>query len=129
MLVAERKAGVLNRVKQVEDEQVLKMIEAILEVHLGAVDDVSADEAVEEIDIPYFNPLKYHSEAEIKQHESREDFWGYGVDGQPVYGEDVDKSYQKWIEDVKNGTVIPITHEEVKAKWDKKFAEWRSRTQ
>jgi len=128
MLVAERKANILDRVQQVEDEQVLKMIEAMLEVHLGSAEEKPDGEPDADLDIPYFNPLDHYTEEEIKEHESRADFWGYGIDTKPIYGDDVDKSYQEWIKGVKNGSIIPITHKEVKAKWDKKFTEWRSRT-
>ena len=129
MLVAERKAEIINRVQQVEDEQVLKMIEAILEIHLQSIGGGLDDELDEEIGFPSFNPLDHHSREAIKRHYSRKDFWGYDIDGQPVYGEEVDKSYQEWIKGVKDGSIVPITHKEVKAKWDQKFAEWQSRTQ
>lgn len=125
MLVAERKANVLDRIQLVEDEQVLKMIEAMLDVHLEPEAGASDGQMMEAADIPYFNPLDHHTPEAIKLHESRADFWGYGTDGEPVYGDEVDKSYQEWIKGVKDGSIIPITHEEIKAKWDKKFKELR----
>jgi len=128
MLVAERRAGVLDRIQLVEDEQVLKMIEAMLEVHLNPLAEQPETASDDDDVLPNFNPLDHHSEEAIKLHVAREDFWGYGIDGQPVYGDDVDKEYEKTMAAVARGDLKLSTHEEVKAKMEKKLSEWRLRT-
>jgi len=121
MLVAERRASVVSQIQEVEDEQVLKMIEAILGVHLGLTDSEAAEDSV-------FNPLDHHSEEDIKQYQSRDDFWGYDTKGQPVFGDDVDKQHQASMAAVERGEIKLTTHGEFKAKMEKKLSGWRSRT-
>jgi hypothetical protein len=121
MLVAERRANVVNQIQEVEDEQVLKMIEAILGVHLGLTKSSETED-------PVFNPFDHHSEAAIKQHQARVDFWGYDSEGQPVFGDDIDKQHQESMAAVESGEIKLTTHEEFKAKMEKKLSGWRSRT-
>ncbi len=123
MLVAERKANVLERVQQVEDEQVLKMIEAMLEVHLGQGDLVDASP-----EIPAFNPLNHHTPEAIAGFEAREDFIGYDADSTPLYGKEEAKKADRFIEGVLNGTAKVVTHEELKQKMEAKFEAWQQRT-
>jgi NAD kinase len=121
MSIAERKAGILDLVQQVEDEQVLRMVEALLEVHLS-------EEKAEEVDILVFNPRDHHSKEDIARFEATDDFIGYGIDGTPLYGRGEAKKADLAIAGMLNGTIKGITHEEHKKKVEAKFEAWRRRT-
>jgi len=88
MLVAERKASIVEQVKLVEDEQILRMIEAVLKVHLEPTDEsLTTTEEISNQNEPTDN----------------EDLLGYRADGSPVYAKEAKLIYDKQIEEMKRG--------------------------
>lgn len=114
----------LDKLASVEDEQFIKMVEAMLDVYL-AVEDVTPGEASEDEDLaPHFNPLDYHTPEEIAQFEAKDDFLGYGVKGKPLFGRAEAEKADKEIEAILSGEVKGISLEELKIK----TARWQAPT-
>ena len=128
MLVAERKASIVDRVQQVEDEQVLKMIEAILNVHQSEAEGQDDNQTVVDSVGRSFNPLDYYTPRQIADFEAREDFIGYAADKSPLFGIEEAEKMDQAVADIASGKTKGISHVELKERLEKKMEAWRQRT-
>ena len=102
MLVTERKASILDQLKRVEDEQILKVIEAVLKVHLEPVVETEVEEELtDKISI------------------SEEDgLLGYRSDGTPVYAKEASIVYEQRLKEMKAGKFYTVSEaRELRKTW------------
>lgn len=111
-MIAEKTAGILERVRLVKDEAILDAVTHLLDTYLSAQDAVEATTSK----IRDFDPLKYHSPEEIASFEARDDFMGYGIDGRPLYGSEVVEIADREIAAIQRGEANGTSLEELKAK-------------
>jgi hypothetical protein len=114
------RSSIKDYIEDIEDVNFLEAICTLVQLHgtsAGASDDDS--------DI---HPANKHSASDIEKFEDRDDFWGYDIDGKPVYGNEVHDRAEETLAAADRGEIKLTTHEEFKAKMEKKRSEWQSHT-
>lgn len=124
-MIAEKTAGILERVRQVKDESFLDavtdMLDAYLKVQASSHKGVLAESAD-----AFFDPSAHYSSEEITVIEAKDDFLGYDLSGKPVFAEELHTRTEKLLDSVRSGETMGKTIDELREQADEKLAKWAS---